>query len=84
MCWRFLEILCPCRDPNLGITDGHKTTPADASLESAQGKSAWPRVAMEAGRERQIQEICCQLGLPVVRIVCIHIGLLRLGHLQPH
>jgi 16S rRNA U516 pseudouridylate synthase RsuA-like enzyme len=33
--------------------------------------------------KRQIQEMCRQFGLPVVRIVRIRIGTLRLGNLQP-
>jgi 23S rRNA pseudouridine2605 synthase len=38
---------------------------------------------MGEGRKRQIREICRQLGLPVVRIVRIRIGALRLGNLKP-
>jgi 23S rRNA pseudouridine2605 synthase len=38
---------------------------------------------MGEGRKRQIQEICRQLELPVVRIVRIRIGTLRLGNLKP-
>jgi 23S rRNA pseudouridine2605 synthase len=38
---------------------------------------------MGEGRKRQIREICKQLGLPVVRIVRIRIGALRLGNLKP-
>jgi 23S rRNA pseudouridine2605 synthase len=53
----------------------------DVRFESAPG--AWIRVAMGEGRKRQIQEICCQLGLSVVRIVRIRIGTLRLGNLKP-
>jgi 23S rRNA pseudouridine2605 synthase len=38
---------------------------------------------MQEGRKRQIRETCKQLGLPVVRIVRIRIGTLRLGNLKP-
>ena len=38
---------------------------------------------MREGRKRQIRETCKQLGLPVVRIVRIRIGSLRLGNLKP-
>ena len=58
--------------------------PADATLESAQGKGVWIRVALGEGRRRQNQEICRQLGLPVVRIVRLCIGTLRLGNIKPH
>ena len=64
------------------LEDGHKTAPADVHFESAQGKGAWLRVVMGEGRKRQIREICKQLGLPVVRIVRVRIGSLRLGNLK--
>jgi 23S rRNA pseudouridine2605 synthase len=65
------------------LEDGYKTAPADVRFESAQGKGAWVRVVMGEGRKRQIREICKQLGLPVVRIVRLRIGTLRLGNLKP-
>lgn len=65
------------------LEDGYKTAPADVHFESAQGKGAWVRVAMGEGRKRQIRETCKQLGLPVVRIVRVRIGSLRLGNLKP-
>ena len=65
------------------LEDGYKTAPADVHFESSQGKGAWIRVAMGEGRKRQIREICRQLGLPVVRIIRIRIGSLRLGNLRP-
>jgi 23S rRNA pseudouridine2605 synthase len=65
------------------LEDGHKTAPVDIRFESAQGKGAWVRVIMGEGRKRQIREICQQLGLPVVRILRVRIGALRLGNLKP-
>ena len=65
------------------LEDGFKTAPAEVRFESAQGKGAWVRVVMGEGRKRQIREICRQLGLPVVRIVRLRIGSLRLGNLKP-
>jgi 23S rRNA pseudouridine2605 synthase len=56
------------------LEDGYK---------SAQGKGVWVRVIMREGRKRQTRETCKQLGLPVVRIVRIRIGSLRLGNLKP-
>jgi 23S rRNA pseudouridine2605 synthase len=38
---------------------------------------------MSEGRKRQIRETCKQLGLPVVRILRIRIGSLRIGSLKP-
>lgn len=65
------------------LEDGYKTQPVDVRFESAQGKGAWVRVIMKEGRKRQIRETCKQLGLPVVRILRIRIGSLRLGNLKP-
>ena len=65
------------------LEDGYKTSPVDVRFESAQGKGAWVRVIMKEGRKRQIRETCQQLGLPVVRILRIRIGTLRLGNLKP-
>jgi len=65
------------------LEDGYKTAPVDVRFESAQGKGAWVRVLMGEGRKRQIRETCQQLGLPVVRILRVRIGSLRLGNLKP-
>lgn len=65
------------------LEDGYKTAPVDVRIEEMQGKGAWVRVIMKEGRKRQIRETCKQLALPVVRIVRIRIGTLRLGNLRP-
>ena len=65
------------------LEDGYKTVPVEVRFEGAQGKGAWLRVIMKEGRKRQIRETCKQLGLPVVRILRIRIGPLRLGNLKP-
>jgi 23S rRNA pseudouridine2605 synthase len=65
------------------LEDGYKTAPVDVRFEKAQGKGAWVRVIMGEGRKRQIRETCKQLGLPIVRILRIRIGSLRLGNLKP-
>jgi 23S rRNA pseudouridine2605 synthase len=65
------------------LEDGYKTQPVEVRFESAQGKGAWVRVIMKEGRKRQIRETCRQLGLPIVRILRIRIGSLRLGNLKP-
>ena len=68
-----------------GVTleDGYKTAPAAVRVDGMSGKGAWLRVVMREGRKRQIREIGSLLGLPVVRIVRIRIGALRLGTLKP-
>jgi 23S rRNA pseudouridine2605 synthase len=65
------------------LEDGHRTAPAQVRFESTAGKGAWIRVIMGEGRKRQIREIGFLLGLPVVRIVRIRIGTLRLDNLKP-
>jgi 23S rRNA pseudouridine2605 synthase len=65
------------------LEDGHRTAPAQVRFESTSGKGAWIRVIMGEGRKRQIREIGFLLGLPVVRIVRIRIGTLRLDNLKP-
>jgi 23S rRNA pseudouridine2605 synthase len=65
------------------LEDGYKTAPADVRFETAQGKGAWVRVIMGEGRKRQIRETGKQLGLPIVKILRIRIGALRLGNLKP-
>ena len=65
------------------LEEGYKTASADVRFESTSGKGAWVRVIMGEGRKRQIREIGKLLGLPVVRIVRVRIGSLRLGTLKP-
>ncbi|HNO32196.1 MAG TPA: hypothetical protein PKI78_10450, partial [Anaerolineales bacterium] len=65
------------------LPDGDKTMPADVHFLSTSGKGAWIRVIMGEGKKRQIREVGNLLGLPVVRIVRVRIGTLRLGDLKP-
>jgi 23S rRNA pseudouridine2605 synthase len=65
------------------LEDGYKTAPVDVHRERTQGKGAWLRVVMGEGRKRQIRETCKRIGLPVVRIVRVRIGALKLGPLKP-
>lgn len=65
------------------LEDGYKTAPAEVRFQSTSGKGAWIRVVMSEGRKRQIREIGFLLGLPVVRILRVRIGTLRLGNLKP-
>lgn len=64
------------------LADGYKTQPVNVSTEGMSGKGAWLRVVMREGRKRQIREVGSLLGLPVVRIVRVRIGTLRLGTLK--
>lgn len=65
------------------LEDGYRTAPAEVRVESSYGKGAWLRVILREGRKRQIREVGRRLGLPVVSILRIRIGPLRLGNLKP-
>lgn len=65
------------------LTDGDKTQPADVRFLSTSGKGAWIQVIMGEGKKRQIREVGKLLGLPVVKIIRLRIGTLKLGSLKP-
>lgn len=65
------------------LPDGDRTQPANVHFISSSGKGAWIRVVMGEGKKRQIREVGKLLGLPVVRIIRMRIGTLRLGELKP-
>lgn len=65
------------------LDDGDKTAPADVTFISSSGKGAWIRVVMGEGKKRQIREVGRLLGLPVVKIIRLRIGTLKLGSLKP-
>ncbi len=65
------------------LEDGDKTAPADVSFLSSSGKGAWIRIVMGEGKKRQIREVGRLLGLPVVKIIRLRIGTLKLGNLKP-
>ena len=64
------------------MEDGYRTAPVQVDVESHSGKGSWLRVVMREGRKRQIRDTCHQIGLPVVSIIRIRIGSLRLGNLK--
>lgn len=65
------------------LEDGFRTGPAGVYVVSKHGKGAWLNVTLKEGHKRQIREMGIQTGLPVVRIVRVRIGELRLGSLKP-
>jgi 23S rRNA pseudouridine2605 synthase len=64
------------------LEDGFKTHPADVFVESKFGKGAWLRVVLKEGHKHQIHEMGRTTGLPVVKIIRVRIGQLRLGTLK--
>jgi 23S rRNA pseudouridine2605 synthase len=67
----------------LVLEDGFKTAPAEVYVVSKYGKGAWLNVTLKEGYKRQIREMGKVTGLPVVRIIRVRIGELRLGNLKP-
>jgi 23S rRNA pseudouridine2605 synthase len=65
------------------LEDGFHTAPADVYVISKQGKGVWLNVTLKEGHKRQIRETGKLTGLPVVRIIRVRIGTLRLGNLRP-
>jgi 23S rRNA pseudouridine2605 synthase len=65
------------------LEDGYRTRPAEVQVETLLGKGAWVRVSMQEGRKRQIRETAANLGLPIVRLIRVGIGPLKLGTLKP-
>lgn len=65
------------------LEDGYRTAPAEVNYSRSHGKGAWLRVILKEGRKRQIREMGNLTGLPIVRIIRIRIGSLRLGTLKP-
>jgi 23S rRNA pseudouridine2605 synthase len=65
------------------LDDGDKTAPAEVGFIASSGKGAWIRVVMGEGKKRQIREVGRLLGLPVVKIIRLRIGTLKLGSLKP-
>ncbi len=64
------------------LEDGYHSSPVQVEIESHSGKGTWVRVVMKEGRKRQIRDTCRQIGLPVVSIIRVRIGNLRLGTLK--
>jgi len=65
------------------LEDGFKTAPAEVFVASKYGKGAWLQVILREGHKREIREMGRVTGLPVVRIIRVRMGSLRLGNLKP-
>jgi 23S rRNA pseudouridine2605 synthase len=65
------------------LEDGDKTAPANVSFIGPAGKGSWISIIMGEGKKRQIREVGKLLGLPVVKIIRLRIGTLKLGSLKP-
>jgi 23S rRNA pseudouridine2605 synthase len=65
------------------LEDGFHSAPAQVEVETHSGKGSWVRVIMKEGHKHQIRDTCRLIGLPVVNIIRVRIGSLRLGNLKP-
>ncbi len=63
--------------------DGEMTAPAKVQVLRTEGERAWLRVVLREGRKRQIRRVAALLGHPVVRLIRVRIGPIRLGDLLP-
>jgi 23S rRNA pseudouridine2605 synthase len=67
-----------------GVTlEGKRTAPAHVTREKHGAGVAWLRVIMHEGRKHEIRDIAQTLGMPVMRLVRVRLGSLRLGNLKP-
>lgn len=65
------------------LEDGYRTAPSEVRYVRSHGKGAWLNVILREGKKRQIREMGSMTGLPIVRIIRVRIGSLRLGNLKP-
>lgn len=65
------------------LEDGNRSQPAQVEIESHSGKGTWLTVIMKEGKKREIRDTGRQIGLPIVSIIRVRIGSLRLGMLKP-
>lgn len=63
------------------LSDG-KTAPARVELLMNDGNSSMIRMAISEGRNRQVRRMCEAVGFPVVRLVRIAVGPIKLGKLK--
>ncbi|MBN1230399.1 MAG: rRNA pseudouridine synthase [Anaerolineales bacterium] len=64
------------------LEDGYKTKPCYVEFQRAHGKGAWIKVIMKEGHKRQIRETARVLGFPVVKLIRMRVGPLKLGNLK--
>jgi 23S rRNA pseudouridine2605 synthase len=65
------------------LLDGKKTAPADVSILRQAENGTWLRAVLREGRNRQIRRVADILGHPVLRLIRVRIGPVRLGDLRP-
>lgn len=66
----------------VALEDG-VTAPARVSTVRAMPKTAWIRLVIREGRNRQVRRMCEAVGHPVKKLIRERIGFLRAGGLKP-
>jgi 23S rRNA pseudouridine2605 synthase len=65
------------------ILDDRLTAPADIVVVTRSKENTFIRITLREGRKRQIRRIAAEFGHPVLKLVRIEIGPLKLGNLKP-
>lgn len=63
------------------LEDG-PTAPAQVFIARVMSTSAWIRLVLHEGRNRQVRRMCEAVGHPVIHLIRERIGFLRIGHLK--
>ena len=63
------------------ILDGRRTAPAKIEVTERRDQDSSLQVTLREGRKRQIRRISASLGHPVIKLVRLQIGTLKLGSL---
>jgi 23S rRNA pseudouridine2605 synthase len=61
----------------------HKSAPAQARILRRSGADAWLSLIIHEGRKRQVRRMLMAVGHPVLRLLRVGVGSLRLGGLAP-
>jgi len=59
----------------------HRTAPAQVRLLRHQGENCWLSLTIHEGRKRQVRRMLAAVGYPVLQLIRLGIGPLRLGNL---
>jgi len=62
---------------------GRRTAPARVRVVGREGENTWLEITVREGRYHQVKLMAQAVGHPVLRLVRIRMGPLRLGRLQP-
>jgi 23S rRNA pseudouridine2605 synthase len=64
------------------VLDEEKTMPADVRVLRVESGNTWLKIVMREGKKRQIRRVAAALGHPVLKLIRVRIGPIRLGELK--